>query len=410
MKTKFFKPLIWLVVFTLTPFVNYAQEAHATTSNSYFSNALFNALVVVIILLLVLVAVIAGVIKNVAVSDYYKNKLKEKKNTSSTARKTAGMIALFMVMNVAMGAQEKVAVAKDEWLIGGLDMFTFYAMVAIILFEISFLAVLLNILKGLLKAEPKEEVAGAETSTVQKPVEKTILDKFNASVEIEKEEEIMLGHNYDGIRELDNNLPPWWKYGFALTVVIAIIYLTHYHIAKTGDLQGAEYNKEMAKAKFDVDEYLKTSANNVDETTVKLLDKAEDIEAGKQTFIANCVACHGKLANGKLGENDGAGPNLTDNYWLHGGGIAEIFKSIKYGWTDKGMKSWKEDLSPVQIAQIASYIKSLKGSAPTGKAPQGDLYQEAGSPAVKDSLSAPSDSVKIKAIADSLDIAAKAKK
>jgi cytochrome c oxidase cbb3-type subunit 3 len=111
-----------------------------------------------------------------------------------------------------------------------------------------------------------------------------------------------------------------------------------------------------------------------------------------------------------LGENDGAGPNLTDNYWLHGGGIQDVFKSIKYGWTDKGMKSWKEDLSPVQIAQVASYIKSLKGSAATGKAAQGDLYQEAGSTLKADSLAAPADSVKAKAVADSLDIAAKAKK
>ena len=329
MKTKSFKPLIWLVVFALTPFANYAQEAHAVTSSSYFSNALFNALAIVIVLLLILVAVIASVIKNVAKSDYFANKLKEKKEASSNAGKIAGMIALFMIMNVAMNAQEKTSAAKNDWLIGGLDMFTFYAMVAIIIFELSFLAALINILKGLLKTEAKEVAEG--TAVAPKPIEKTILDKFNASVEVEKEEEIMLDHNYDGIRELDNNLPPWWKYGFALTAVVAIIYLTHYHVSKTGDLQTTEYNKEIAKAKLEVEEYLKTSANNVDETNVKLLEKPEDIEAGKQTFIANCTACHGKLANGKLGENDGAGPNLTDNYWLHGGSIQDIFKSVKYG-------------------------------------------------------------------------------
>ena len=171
-------------------------------------------------------------------------------------------------------------------------------------------------------------------------------------------------------------------------------------------MQGAEYNKEMAKAKLDVEEYLKTSANNVDETTVKLLTKPEDIEAGKQTFMANCIACHGKLGNGKLGDNDGAGPNLTDDYWLHGGSIQDVFKTIKYGWTDKGMKSWKEDLSPIQIAQVASYIKSLRGTATTGKAPQGELYKDAAVTATKDSLSTPTtDSTKLKAVADSLDIA-----
>ena len=404
MKNISFKNIAWLVLFTLTPFINYAQEATAKTSDTYLSNALFNALIVIIILLLAIIAVIASVIKNVTKSDYFKNKIKNAKNNSN-AGKAAGMIALFLLMNVTMHAEGKT-IAKDAWLIGGLDMFTFYIMVAIILFEASFLAVLINVLRGLLKPEEKEESHAAVAGVVHKPAEKTILDKFNASVEIEKEGEIMLDHNYDGIRELDNNLPPWWKYGFVLTIIIAIVYLTHYHLAKTGDLQGAEYNKEMAKAKLDVEEYLKTSANNVDETTVKLLTKPEEIEAGKQTFMANCIACHGKLANGKLGDNDGAGPNLTDDYWLHGGGIQDVFKTIKYGWPDKGMKSWKEDLSPIQIAQVASYIKSLKGTATTGKAPQGELYKDAGAPAVKDSLSAPAtDSTKLKAVADSLDIA-----
>ena len=408
MKTKFLKNFIWLLVFTITPFATYAQEQQGRAADSYFSNALFNALGIVIILLLVLIAVIANVIKNVARSDYFKNKVAKQVDKKSIAGTTTTLLVLFLLMSGVADAQETIRVAKGDWLIGGLDMFTFYAMITIILFEVSFLAILLNILKGLLKSDIVE--VATVISSVPKPIEKTILDKLNASVEIGKEEEIMLDHNYDGIRELDNDLPPWWKYGFALSIVVAIIYFTNYHLAKTGDLQLAEYNKELTKAKIEVDEYLKTSANNVDETTVKLLDKSEDIETGKQTFISNCVACHGKLANGKLGEKDGAGPNLTDNYWLHGGGIQDIFKSIKYGWTEKGMKSWKEDLSPVQIAQVASYIKSLKGSSPVGKAPQGEMYQDAGSPVVKDTLAAPVDSVKLKVIVDSLEIVAKEKK
>ena len=406
MKNKFYTSLSLLAVFILTPYINYAQEEHSSSGNTYFSNALFNTLVVFIILLLVLIAVIGSVIKNVAASDFFKNKIKknrENSNDSSMPGNTIGMGVLFMLITATANAQNQVVVAKDDWLIGGLDMFTFYIMLGIILFEVSFLAVLLNVLKGLLKPA---EIIEAEEAVVKKSQEKNILDILNASVEVEKEEEIMLDHNYDGIRELDNNLPPWWKYGFALTVLVAIIYLTHYHIAKTGDLQGAEYVKEMTKAKAEVDAYLKTSANNVDETTVKMLDKADDIEAGKQTFLANCTACHGKSANGKLGENDGAGPNLTDAYWLHGGSIQDIFKTIKYGWVDKGMKSWKEDLSPMQIEQLASFIRTLKGTVPTGKAPQGDLYKDAGSPVVNDSLNTlPLDTAKTKAVNDTLDIA-----
>src|ERR1700740_561237 len=278
MKRKFINKIAWLVVFALTPFVNFAQQEHSTSGSTYFSNALCNALVVIIILLLVLIAVIGSVIKNVAASDYLKNKFKkEEANNSSTTGKTAGMIVIFILLSVAANAQDKIGVVNDNWLIGGLSMSVFYSMLGIILVEVSFLAVLLNILKGLLKPITEQVI---ETSAVKKPQEKNILDKLNASIEIEKEEEIMLDHNYDGIRELDNDLPPWWKYGFALTVVVAIIYLTHYHIAKTGDLQTAEYNKEITKAKLEVEEYLKTSANNVDENTVKLLDKVEDIEAG----------------------------------------------------------------------------------------------------------------------------------
>jgi cytochrome c oxidase cbb3-type subunit 3 len=222
----------------------------------------------------------------------------------------------------------------------------------------------------------------------EKVKEKSILEKLNASVDIEREEEIMLNHNYDGIRELDNDLPPWWKYSFYLTIVVAFVYMIHYHIAGTGDLQTAEYNKEIEKAKTEIAEYMKGAANNVDETNVKMLEGA-DIENGKQLFISTCAACHGKFGEG------GVGPNLTDAYWMHGGGLADVFKSIKYGWVDKGMKAWKEDLSPIQIAQVTSFIKTLYGTnPPNAKAPQGDLYKDdlSGS----DSLQVMNDSLKIK--------------
>jgi cytochrome c oxidase cbb3-type subunit 3 len=108
----------------------------------------------------------------------------------------------------------------------------------------------------------------------------------------------------------------------------------------------------------------------VDENSVKLLTAADDLAAGKTVFLTTCFACHGRSGEG------GVGPNLTDEYWLHGGSIQEVFKTIKYGWPDKGMKSWKDDYSPVQIAQIASFVKSLAGTNPANaKPPQGTLFK-----------------------------------
>jgi cytochrome c oxidase cbb3-type subunit III len=132
----------------------------------------------------------------------------------------------------------------------------------------------------------------------------------------------------------------------------------------------------------------------LNETNVKQLG-ADDIEKGKELFLASCAVCHGKNGQGTVG------PNLADEYWLHGGGLADIFKSIKYGWVDKGMKAWKDDLSAMQMAQITSFIRTLKGTNPEGaKAAQGDLYQEEviaksdSTLAVADSLVAKQDTLK----------------
>lgn len=197
-------------------------------------------------------------------------------------------------------------------------------------------------------------------------------DNFNKAVPIEKEKDLLLDHNYDGIQELDNSLPPWWKYGFYLTIVVAVIYLYRYHVSHDGLSQAEEYTVEMQKGEEEKAAYLAHSANNVDENTVKLLTDPASIMAGHDIFVKTCAPCHVADGGGNVG------PNLTDDYWLHGGGIKDVFKSIKYGWQDKGMKSWKDDFSPKQIEELASFVKSLKGTHPAvPKAPQGELYIEA---------------------------------
>lgn len=198
------------------------------------------------------------------------------------------------------------------------------------------------------------------------------LDKkfFTKAAPIEKEADIMLDHDYDGIKELDNALPPWWKYGFYITIFVAIFYILKFEVWHTGMNPTEEYNTEMAEVKLETDQYLASMKENVDENSVLMLDAA-GIQAGKTLFTKTCVACHTATGAG------GVGPNLTDNYTIHGARIQDIFKTIKYGYPDKGMQSWQSNFSPVEMQQLSSYIKSLSNTnVPNGKAPQGDLIVE----------------------------------
>ncbi|RSK50018.1 cbb3-type cytochrome c oxidase N-terminal domain-containing protein [Hymenobacter rigui] len=171
----------------------------------------------------------------------------------------------------------------------------------------------------------------------------------------------MLDHDYDGIHEFDNDLPPWWKYGFYVTIVFGLVYLAYYHVAQAGQLSHAEYETEMQQAA------LLVSADDPNQlTTYEPLTAAADLASGKTLFATNCAPCHGPNAEGKVG------PNLTDEYWLHGGEVNHLYKTIKFGVQGKGMVAWKGKLSGKQILQVSSYILSLQGSKPAGaKEPQG---------------------------------------
>lgn len=379
------------------PTVGFCQEQAQKESSGYFSNALFLTLLVTIIILAIVIVAFSQVFKNIAESDYLNSKYNSKKNNTTTTVVTL----LLMLSSFSVFAQDAAVAAvapvvKDDGLIGGLDLFTFYFMVIIIFLEMLVLGLIIFQFNFLVKSETTV-VAGT-----QKVAESKIIKSLTDAVPIEEEASILLDHNYDGIQELDNNLPPWWKYGFYLTIVFAFVYMISYHITGTSALQGKEYENEMAQAKLEVDEYMKKSANNVDENSVKLLTEASDLATGKDVFKASCAACHGQAGEGTVG------PNLTDDYWLHGGSVQDVFKSIKYGWVEKGMKSWKEDLSPMQIAQVTSYIKSLKGTNPANaKAPQGDLYSEGGAAPASDSTAVKADSLNVQVKADSLSAAKK---
>lgn len=192
--------------------------------------------------------------------------------------------------------------------------------------------------------------------------------KMNNFKSPDKEMDLDTGHNYDGIRELDNPAPAWFQAAFLLSILFAIGYIYRYHVIKSAPLQIEEYTMDLKKAEAEHEAYLKSAGEQIDENNVKLMTGG-DIEEGKTIFATNCSPCHGKEAEGVNA------PNLTDKFWLHGGSIADIFKSIKYGWVDKGMRSWKDDLNPKQIAQISSYIVSIRNTNKTTNRPtEGSEY------------------------------------
>jgi cytochrome c oxidase cbb3-type subunit 3 len=209
---------------------------------------------------------------------------------------------------------------------------------------------------------PPKQVEVSATAVRIKKLNTILTD----TVAVEEEHTILMQHEYDGIRELDNNLPPWWVWGFYATIVFAIVYLLNYHVFRTGDLQIEEYDKEMAQAKGEIDAYLSKMAMNVDETNATLLTDPEALSTGKTLFEANCVACHNQKAEGNIG------PNLTDDHWIYGPDVKDIFKTIKIG-TPNGMPEHASKLNPIQLQQMSSYIISLPFTQ--GKEPQGKEYK-----------------------------------
>ncbi len=188
-------------------------------------------------------------------------------------------------------------------------------------------------------------------------------------VPIEKEADIMLQHAHDGIYELDNRLPPWWINMFFITIVWAVGYMYYYHWGGNGLSQKEEYQEEVEMAKKQIAIALAGKANSVDESNVTIVSESSLVAEGELIYKNSCAACHGQLGEG------GVGPNFTDDYWIHGGGIKDLFKTIKYGVPEKGMISWQAQLKPGDMQNVASYILSLRGTNPPNqKEAQGPLW------------------------------------
>jgi len=226
-----------------------------------------------------------------------------------------------------------------------------------------------NILYQSLDEEAKARFDTQRSKTPDFKWIKNLYKKLVGSKPIKEEHEIILDHNYDGIRELDNKLPPWWLYGFYATIVFAAIYLLRFHVFN-GANQYDELETEYVEAKAAIEEYKKTAKDLIDFNTVELLTDVSDIANGRKIFETNCIPCH------KADGGGGIGPNLTDNYWILGGGIKNVFHTISEGGRDgKGMIAWKQSFKPSEIAQVASFVLSLQGTTPAEpKEPQGEIW------------------------------------
>ena len=190
------------------------------------------------------------------------------------------------------------------------------------------------------------------------------------TIVLDDEYAVMLDHEYDGIRELDNDLPPWWKYGFYFSIIVAVVYFVHFHVIGEGNIMEQEFAAEMAEAKEQKRAYLASVESLVDESTATIMTETADLDVGKKIYIDNCLDCHGVNGEGLVG------PNFADEYWIHGGGIGDLFSTIKYGVPAKGMISWQSKLRPVEIQQVSSYILAFQGTDPPNqKEPQGELYK-----------------------------------
>ncbi len=353
------QPLAW----AQTPVAKTATTAAKATP---YTSPIFYALCFVAILLFIFILQLSKVLTTVA-----RNYKRGDKSLWDKTMMIVVLIAAALALPAPMEAAASTTVQPEptpllDFLHNGFGSNAINALASIIFFELLVVVYLLRLVRMFTLKEQEFESALIEK---QAPVTSPLWDKLNASIAISEESAIMTDHEYDGIRELDNSLPPWWKYGFFLTIVWAFGYMLYYHIS-SGPSSAQEYKSQMTQAASDLAAYRKMAKNLVDESNVAVLKDGSDLQAGSSIFTQYCIVCHAADGGGIVG------PNLTDNYWIHGNDIKNIFTTIKYGVQGKGMKSWQQELSPVMMAQVASYITTLQGTSPASpKAPEGKLIE-----------------------------------
>ena len=365
---KYTKGLGILAITSLFSVSSFAATTDTNQSGGLSNETVFYILAILAGLLLVGIFFLTSSVKDLMKSEFYKEKVykQEEKKRNKPSSGAAVAIALIVGLPFASFSQDTGSVAQAS---SDFPLSWVWMMVIVNIILLGVVFYVRNLFFQILRSvKPKKEIA-IEKSAIAEPSKITKI--LTDAVPLDKEHEILMDHEYDGIMELDNNLPPWWVYSFYVSIVFAFAYIINYHVIESSPLQQEEYELAIAEGEKEVAEYLASQKLNVDETNVVLLTDASDISKGKGIFEKKCVACHGKQGEGVIG------PNLTDQYWLHGGDIASVFKLVKYGKAEKGMQAWKDELNPIEMQQVSSYIKSIAGTAMgMGKAPQGEIYEE----------------------------------
>lgn len=222
-------------------------------------------------------------------------------------------------------------------------------------------------------ATPEEKARRKLAEQEAKALEKEKPSNFSRLMGLKplsEEKDLVMEHEFDGITELDNPTPGWFMVLFYGSIIFAIAYMFNYEVLGWGPNQDEEYAMELVAAEEAKLAFLSkpgNAKNAVNENNMVQSTDAAVINAGMGFYKNRCSPCHGENGEGSVG------PNLTDEFWLHGGGAADVFKTIKYGVPEKGMVSWEKSLSAQQISDLTNYILSLQGSnPPNAKAPEGD--------------------------------------
>ncbi len=364
---RFTKTIIPGMIFIATLFCNSAIAQDAVNANKNVTSANNQLSTLMVIISLLLAFVIWGM--GQVLVTIGRQALEKSKNSGKTL---PVILLLFFTLSSLIGYAQDSNVAETVNVVpnyGGMDSTAFWILAFVIFIEVIVIFFMMFSIRRI-QTELLPQKEKMKTDAFKDWWSRMDKKLFTKAVSVEREADILLDHDYDGIKELDNSLPPWWKYGFYITIVVAFIYLMNFHVLGYGQNPTEEYQEEMIKAQETKEIYDAKNADKIDENNI-LMPTAEGLAAGKEIFVTACWACHGKLGEG------GAGPNLTDDYWIHKGSLSDIYNIIKQGVPEKGMQSWEKNYSPKEINNIAGFIKTLRGSKPPNpKDAQGDLFVE----------------------------------